>query len=88
MTRRERIETKLLADFTPVAIRVVDESAQHAGHSGASDAGETHYDVAMESSAFIGLSRVARARAVHEALAGEFSSGLHALALKLRAPGE
>lgn len=88
MTRRERIEAKLLADFSPVAMQVVDESAKHAGHAGASPSGETHYDVAIEATAFIGLSRVERARAVHEALSAEFSSGLHALALKLRAPGE
>ena len=88
MTRRERIEEKLSADFTPVALRVVDDSAKHAGHAGASPSGETHYDVVMETAAFTGLSRVARARAVHTALAGEFTTGLHALALKLRAPGE
>jgi BolA protein len=88
MTRKERIEAKLRADFTPATMQVVDESAKHAGHAGASPSGETHYDVSVEASAFIGLSRVARARAVHEALSEEFSTGLHALALKLRAPGE
>jgi BolA protein len=42
----------------------------------------------MVAAAFVGQNRVARSRAVHQALAGEFASGLHALALKLRAPGE
>jgi BolA protein len=40
------------------------------------------------SPAFRGLSRVARSRAVHDALAAEFASGLHALALTLRTPEE
>lgn len=88
MTRSERIEATLRAKFAPDAMTVVDESAQHAGHSGASPSGETHYQVAMESRSFIGLSRVARAREVHMALEAEFSTGLHALALSLRAPGE
>lgn len=88
MSRKDRIEAKLQAEFTPVVLRVEDESAKHAGHAGASPSGETHYDVAIEAIAFQGLSRVARARVVHDALADEFSSGLHALALKLRAPGE
>ncbi|MDE2391216.1 MAG: BolA family transcriptional regulator, partial [Rhodospirillales bacterium] len=35
-----------------------------------------------------GLSRVARQRAVNEALAGEFSTGMHALSLTLRTPEE
>ena len=35
-----------------------------------------------------GQSRVARSRSVHEALDGEFKSGLHALSLKLQTPEE
>eukprot|EP01037_Dinobryon_pediforme_P002005 gene2003-2043_t len=88
MTRKDRIETKLLADFKPLSLAVIDESHKHAGHSGAAPGGETHYEVAMESDLFMGLSRVARARAVHASLAEELGSGLHALSLKLRAPGE
>ena len=38
--------------------------------------------------AFRGMSRVARSRAVHEALAAEFAGGMHALALRLRTPEE
>lgn len=34
------------------------------------------------------MSRVARQRAVNEALAAEFAGGLHALSLTLRAPSE
>jgi BolA protein len=40
------------------------------------------------SPAFAGLTRVARSRAVHDALAAEFADGLHALALRLRTPEE
>jgi BolA protein len=42
----------------------------------------------MAASAFEGMSRVARTRAVNEVLAGEFADGLHALSLTLRAPSE
>ncbi len=87
-TRFERIETALRSAFQPASLAVVDESARHAGHAGAAAGGETHYQVAMESAVFTGMGRVARSRAVHAALAAEFSSGLHALSLKLRAPGE
>jgi BolA protein len=34
------------------------------------------------------LSRLERSRAIHEALAAEFKDGMHALSLKLSAPGE
>lgn len=88
-TRAERIRERLETAFAPTLLDVADESARHAGHAGNPDgAGETHYAVTIVSPRFAGLSRVERSRAVHEALAAEFASGLHALRLVLRAPGE
>jgi BolA protein len=87
--RAERIRDLLTSAFTPTALAVRDDSALHAGHPGNPDgAGETHYMVTMTAPAFSGQSRVARSRLVHDALAAEFATGLHALALKLSAPGE
>jgi len=86
--RADRIAAILTHRFAPALLRVTDESARHAGHAGASPAGETHYAVLLVSPAFRGQTRVARQRAVHEVLAAEFSSGLHALALTLRTPEE
>jgi BolA protein len=91
MTNRyERIRGILEAAFSPVALEIVDESAKHAGHAARNglENGETHYRIAMVSVALDGRSRLARSRAVHDALAAEFSTGLHALSLKLRTPGE
>jgi BolA family transcriptional regulator, general stress-responsive regulator len=88
MSRHARITARLNEAFAPAQLTVQDDSALHAGHSGARAGGETHYTVTMVAAAFTGKNRVARSRAVHEALAGELSSGLHALALVLRAPGE
>ena len=87
-TRQQRIEAALRADFAPSLLVVVDESAMHAGHAGAAPGGETHFQVVMQSDAFTGMGRLARSRAVHAALAAELAGGLHALALKLAAPGE
>ena len=86
--RAGRIEAALRAAFAPRALSVADDSAKHAGHAGAQAGGETHYSVAIVADAFAGLGRVARHRAVNDALAGEFSSGLHALQVIARAPGE
>jgi stress-induced morphogen len=87
-TRADRITVRLSEAFAPTLLRVVDDSARHAGHAGAAEGGQTHYTVLMVSAAFAGQSRVARSRAVHDALAGEFAGGLHALALTLRTPAE
>lgn len=72
----------------PARIEIVDQSARHAGHAGAAPGGETHYAVRVTAGAFDGLSRVARQRLVHAALAHEFAEGLHALSLTLRSPAE
>ena len=91
-TRAERLSAALTAAFAPVLVRVTDDSAHHAGHAGAGAGGETHYSVLLVSESFRGVSRVARSRAVHAALAHEFGAveegGMHALALTLRTPDE
>ena len=87
-TRAARIEAQLTAAFAPLSLGVTDDSASHAGHAGARAGGETHYTVRLVSAAFRGQNRVARSRAVHAALAGEFAQGLHALSLALLTPEE
>lgn len=88
-TSRAGRMTRMLRDaFDPSLLEIQDDSAKHAGHSGAAPGGQTHYTVRIVSTRFTGLSRVARYRIVHETLAGEFTTGLHALSLELRAPDD
>ena len=87
-SRATRLEAALTREFAPVLVRVVDDSARHAGHAGAQPGGETHYSVLLVTPAFRDMNRLARSRAVHAALAAEFSEGMHALALTLRTPEE
>lgn len=82
---RERITETLQRSFAPDALEVVDESDQHKGHSGWREGGQTHFRVRIASTAFAGMSRVAIHRAINEALAGELSGGVHALAIEARA---
>ncbi len=87
-TRAARIESLIRQHFDPVLLRVADDSRLHAGHAGARPEGETHYSVLVVSPSFQGQTRIARSRAVHALLDGEFRAGLHALALTLRTPEE
>lgn len=87
-SRAARLEAVLTQAFSPTVLRVVDDSGRHAGHAGAQPGGETHYHVLLVSDAFRGVNRVARSRAVHDALAAEFTGGMHALSLTLRTPEE
>jgi stress-induced morphogen len=93
--RADRLTQTLNAAFAPEVLRVTDDSAHHAGHvgiQGGAGQGQTHFSVLLVSEAFRGMTRVARSRAVHAALAGEFGAveagGMHALALTLRTPEE
>lgn len=88
MTIAETIRTKLEAAFAPKHLDVRDESAAHEGHAGAREGGETHFRVAIVSSAFDGLSRVERHRRVHDVLDAELKGRVHALALTLLTPEE
>jgi len=83
MTRAEKIEARLREAFDPRVLDVVDDSESHRGHSGFQEGGESHFNVVIESDKFAGLSRIARHRAVHEALGKDLVAEIHALALKI-----
>ncbi len=89
-TYHDRIAAKLTAGLQPTRLEIVDDSARHHGHAGAhaDGAGETHFNVAVESAVFAGKSRLDRQRLVYGLLADELAERVHALALKLTAPGE
>lgn len=82
------IDSKLRARFAPTRLAVEDESSRHHGHAGWREGGETHFKVEIVSAAFDGQGRVARQRLVYQALAAEFTGGLHALALTTLTPAE
>ncbi|MBJ3762790.1 BolA family transcriptional regulator [Maribius pontilimi] len=77
----DEIRTRLDAAFDPRALDVRDDSAQHAGHSGAPAGGESHFSVTIRADAFGEMSRLQRHRAIHAALGPELVARIHALAL-------
>jgi BolA protein len=84
----QTIRDKLTGAFTPIHLEVVDDSARHAGHHGAPDGGESHFNVVIESAVFAGQSRVQRQRSVYTVLSVELAGPVHALSVKALAPGE
>ena len=84
----ETIQDKLTAAFQPTRLEIVDDSARHAGHAGAREGGQSHFNVTIEAQAFAGTPRVARQRMVYQALADELAGPIHALSVKALAPGE
>jgi BolA protein len=79
-----QIHARLTERLQATELRVIDESAQHAGHMGANDSGVgTHMRVSIASPLFTGISRVQRHRLVYDALQDFIDQGLHALAIEL-----
>ena len=80
----EQIHARLTERLQPTTLKVIDESAAHAGHVGANDSGQgTHMRVCIASPLFTSLSRVQRHRLVYDALQDFIDQGLHALAIEL-----
>ena len=84
----QAIRDKLTAAFQPERLEVIDDSARHAGHAGAREGGESHFNVVIVAEAFKGQGRVQRQRAVYTALSEELAGPVHALSVKAFAPGE
>jgi BolA family transcriptional regulator, general stress-responsive regulator len=82
------LQRKLTRALAPTHLEIVDESRRHAGHAGAREGGESHFNVVIEAAVFEGMSRVERLRMVHAALAEELAGPVHALSVTARAPGE
>jgi BolA protein len=77
-----------LESLNPTKIELIDDSEKHRGHGGHNPAGESHFSLLIESSAFTGKSRVERQRMVHQALGELVGNRVHALSIKAKAPGE
>jgi BolA family transcriptional regulator, general stress-responsive regulator len=77
-----------LATLEPVSLDLVDESSQHAGHSGWREGGGTHWRLAIVSPRFAGQSAVARHRMVYQAIGELMHNPIHALAISAQTPEE
>ena len=87
MTIAQSMKQKLNEHFAPTFLRIINDSAKHAGHM-PEDEDESHLGIVVVSKKFAGLSRVARSRAVHEVIADEIKR-IHAITvLKALTPEE
>jgi BolA family transcriptional regulator, general stress-responsive regulator len=77
---KDDIEERLTAAFHPTLLEVVNDSHRHAGHAGDDGSGESHFRVTIRAEAFQPMTRVARHRAVHQAL-GDLNQRVHAIGL-------
>ena len=83
MSVQEIINEKILKEFTPEHLAIVNESHLHGGSSQ-----ESHFKITIVSEIFSGVPRVKRHQKIYKSLEIELSSGIHALALHLYSPDE
>ncbi|MEM6636210.1 MAG: BolA family protein [Pseudomonadota bacterium] len=83
MTIKSEIQRKLEVAFAPSELEVIDDSESHRGHAGFREGGETHFNVRITAPGFAGMGRMARHRAVHDALGKDILNRIHALSLKI-----
>ncbi|GAA0282488.1 BolA family transcriptional regulator [Alteraurantiacibacter aestuarii] len=85
----EKEITELLeAAFKPILLNVINDSAQHHGHSGDDGSGESHFTIVIESGAFSGKSRLQRQRMVNAALGDIPGQRVHAMSIQALAPDD
>lgn len=87
-TVTQTIKDKLEAALAPDLLELGNESDQHANHFKGELTGETHFALLLVSAAFSGKTRVQRHQMVNEILKEELAGPVHALRMRLMAPGE
>ena len=83
---QQEMERLLTEAFAPTRLDVINDSAQHSGHSGDDGSGESHFTVVIEAPAFADMNRVERQRAVNNALGDIPGKRVHALSIQASAP--
>ena len=81
------LETEIraaLERLSPEHLDVINESAKHAGHAGDDGSGESHWRVVIKASSLSDMSRIARHRAIHDAIGKDVMGRIHALAIEIR----
>lgn len=88
MSVAEEMTALLNEVLAPTRLDIINDSAQHSGHSGDDGSGESHFTIVIESPRFEGVSRLQRQRMVNAALGDIPGQRVHSLAIKATAPGE
>ena len=83
-TLAQQMHSVLTQRLAPDRLEVIDESGDHAGHTGANGTGfGTHFRVRIHASVMAGKGRVAQHRLVYDALQEFIDQGVHALAIEV-----
>lgn len=80
MSVENEMRARLQSAFAPDTLKIENQSHRHAGHAGHDGSGESHFALYIRAEALAPLGRVARHRAIHQAL-GQLTTRIHALSI-------
>ncbi len=83
MSKEAEIRAAIEAAFDVQEIEIMNESGRHSGHAGDDGSGESHFAMRLRATELGPMNRVARHRAVHNALGAKLVGSIHALTLDL-----
>tara|TARA_A100001015_G_scaffold132459_1_gene146990 strand:+ start:3453 stop:3731 length:279 start_codon:yes stop_codon:yes gene_type:complete len=78
---KNKLTKVLMEDFSPVYLKVVDQSHLHAGHYENTTGYGTHFDVTLVSNNFKEIKKLERHRLIYQSCKPLFVIGIHALSL-------
>jgi BolA protein len=87
MKTTDVIRQKLTTELNPTLIEIIDNSAAHAGHTGARKGGG-HYNITLVAAIFEGKSLVQRHQLIYAALTDMMVDQIHALGINALTPSE
>ncbi|MEP2137976.1 MAG: BolA family protein, partial [Erythrobacter sp.] len=79
----EEMRERLTKAQAPSRLEIRDDSESHRGHAGFQEGGESHFHITIAADALGEMSRIARHRAIHDALGADLMGRIHALELKI-----
>jgi len=82
-TLQQLIHDKLISAFSPVHLKVINESHMHGTPSD-----DSHFKVVIVAQQFDGIRLLQRHRAINKVLSDELAGPVHALALHVYSPTE
>jgi BolA protein len=82
MSVSDTIKKKLVTQFKPTNLEIIDESHLHSGHVGARPEGETHFRLIISSETLAGKTRIEKQRLIYKALKEELAGPIHALSIQ------
>jgi BolA protein len=85
--RIEMIRERLTNALQPAELKIIDESAKHAGHAGAASGGG-HFIVNITAAAFNDKPLIQRHRLVYDAVDDMMQREIHALSIQAKTPEE